>query len=91
MRPMSSRLPAALRSALAELAAGADPEDVAADIIRKRAEGVVLNASLPDGDPRQAHLDALQESIRGRTFDDSGITLDAVLRDLHERGEHAPS
>ena len=45
-KPRQSRLPAALRSALAQLEAGTAPQDVAADLIRKHAERVVLCAQL---------------------------------------------
>lgn len=85
---MLPRFPVALRSALARLRAGADPNDVASDLIRRRMEGVVLRAVLPADDPGRTHLEALVLALEARTFDDSALTLDAVLRDLGEEADH---
>lgn len=85
-KPSQPRLPAALRSALAQIQAGAAPQDVAADLIRKHAERVVLCAQLPPGDPRLPAVEALTLELGRRTFDDSTISLDACLRDIQEVG-----
>lgn len=82
------RLPAALHKALAQLQAGADPAEVAASIIKVRQEAAVLRAQLPAGDSRQEQLDALKLALEGRTFDDSGLSLEDVLRDLQEHEQH---
>ena len=82
--PPNARLPIALRTAIAKLQAGADPGEVAADIIRKRAESAALRAKLPPKDPRQPHLDALIQAIGARTFDDSELSLDDVLREFQD-------
>lgn len=84
---MSPRFPVALRSALARLRAGAEPNDVAADLIRRRMEGVVLRAELPADDPRRTHLEALVLALEARTFDDSALSLEDVLRDLREEAD----
>lgn len=81
-----SRLPAALRSALAQLRAGAAPQEVAANLIRKHAERVVLCAQLPPGDPRLPAVEALTRALAMRTFDDSAISLDDCLREFQEVG-----
>ena len=76
----------ALHSALAQFQAGADPQDIAADLIRKHSERVVLCAQLPPGDPRLPAVEALIRALGMRTFDDSAIYLDACLRDVEEVG-----
>lgn len=83
------RLPASLRDALTELQAGADPDQVASAIIKARQEAAVLRAKLPTDDPRRLLLEQLVHALGARTFDDSSITLDAVLADMREHGEHA--
>ena len=85
-KPRQPRLPAALRSALARFQAGAVPQDVAADLIRKHAERVVLCAHLRPGDPRLPAVEALTQALAMRTFDDSAISLDACPRDVQEVG-----
>ena len=80
------RLPAALRSAVAQIQAGVNPQNVAADLIIKRAERVVMCAQLPPGDPRLPAIHALTQALETRTFDDSAISLEACLRDLEESG-----
>lgn len=74
-KPRQPPQPAALRSALAQLQAGAAPQDIAADLIRKHAERVVLCAHLPPGDPRVPAVEALTRALGLRTFDDSAISL----------------
>lgn len=66
-------LPAALRFAMDQLQAGADPQEVAADLIRQRAEEAIFRAQLPPGDPRQALVTTLVLALAGRTFDDSAL------------------
>lgn len=85
-KPRQPSLPTALRSALAQLQAGAAPQDVAADLIRKHAERVVLCARLPPGDPRLPAVEVLTRALGMRTFDDSAISLDGCLRDFQEVG-----
>lgn len=85
-KPRQPRLPAVLRSALAHLQAGASPQEVAADLIRKHAERAVLCALLPPGDPRLPAVEALTLALGMRTFDDSALSLDACLRDIQELG-----
>lgn len=77
------RLSAALIDALAQLQAGAAPAEVAADLIKRGAEAQVLCAQLPAGDPQRAQLDALERALEARTFDESAISLEECLRDLH--------
>jgi hypothetical protein len=73
-----------LRSALARLQAGVAPEDVAADLLRKHAERVILYAPLPPGDPRLPAVVAFSRALGMRTLDDSAISLDACLADVQE-------
>ena len=68
----------------AQRQSGTAPQDVAADLIRKHAERVVLCAQLPQGDPRLPAVEALTRALGTRTFDDSAISLDACLRDIQE-------
>jgi hypothetical protein len=89
-KPRQPRLPAALRSALAQLQAGAAPQDIAADLIRKHAERVVLCAHLPPNDPRLPAVEALTRALGLRTFDDSAISLDACLGSAVDRARDAP-
>lgn len=83
------RISAALRDALTELQAGADPDQVAASLIKTRQEAVVLRSKLPTDDPRRPLLDLLVRALGARTFDDSSITLEAVLADMRGHGDHA--
>lgn len=85
-KPRQPRLPAALRTALAQIQAGADPQDIAADLIRKRAERAVVCAHLPLDDPRLLAVEALAKALAARTFDDGIISLEACLRDVQEFG-----
>ena len=85
-KPRQPRLHAALRSALAQLQAGSPPQDVAADLIRKHAERVVLCAQLPPGDPRLPAVETLTLALGRRTFNDTAISLDDCLRDFQEVG-----
>lgn len=48
------RLAATLPSALTQLAAGHDSQDVAANLIKKSAERAVLRARFPVGDPKRS-------------------------------------
>lgn len=84
-----ARISAVLREAFAELQAGADPEQVAASLIKTRQEAVALRAKLPTDDPRRPQLEQLVRALEARTFDDSTITLEAVLADMRGHGEHA--
>ena len=52
------RLASALRSALTQLAAGRDSQNVAANLIKKSAELAVLRARFPVGDPRRSPTNA---------------------------------
>ena len=63
-----------------------DPQEIAADLIRKHAERMVLCVQLPPGDPRLPAVEALTRALAMRTFDDSAISLDACLRDVQEVG-----
>jgi len=75
---------------IAKLRAGADQDEVAAELARKPAEDDVLRARLPEGDERRPLLDKLVRALETRMFDDSEVTLEAVLRDMHEHGEQHP-
>jgi hypothetical protein len=74
----------------AKLRASADLAEVTAEFARKHAEDDVLRARLPESDERRPLLDALVRALEARTFDDSALTLEAELRDLHEH-EQTPS
>src|SRR5262245_21628627 len=76
------RLSAVVRPAIAKVQAGVSPDDVAADLIRKRADGVVFRVRLPQSDPRQPIIETLARAIGARTVDDSALSLKACLRDF---------
>jgi hypothetical protein len=63
------RLPRVLRCALAQLAAGVDPDEIAAELIRQSAEAALFRVRLAVEDPRQGRLMVLMRALRGRTFD----------------------
>lgn len=62
---------------IAKLRAGADQDEVAAELARKPTEDDVLLARLPEGDKRRPRLNKLVRALETRMFDDSEVALDS--------------